>query len=193
MPVAGPTAALVLARALERRTREAWLIALGAAVPEGLYAALACWGVSAILERFPRTMSFARVAAGVLLAAVGAWLLLRASAVATSRPRSGGAERGLLVGVLTTLVNPTLALTWSVAVGALHSLGFLAVGTRVAPSFGLGVALGVVGWFAVMIRLVRLVQNRLRAGLLVDLVRAVGALLLGAGVVATARAVALTP
>ena len=137
-------------------------------------------------------MSVARVGAGVLLAAAGAWLVVRAASVARSHPRSGGAERGLFVGAVATLVNPTLALTWSAAAGALHSLGFLELGTRAAPAFGLGVAFGVAGWFGILIRLVRGVQNRLRGGLLVNLVRGVGAVLVGAGVIAAVRALVST-
>jgi threonine/homoserine/homoserine lactone efflux protein len=190
IPVAGPAAALVVARALGGRSREAWLLAIGAALPEGVYAALACWGIGAIFTRFPTALGVSRLATALVLAAVGVWLVLRAPAVVRARLPARGAGRGIVVGLATTIANPTLALTWSAAVSALHSVGLLDVGARAAPWFGLGVATGVTGWFALAIRLIGGVHARMRDGLFVHLVRAVGAVLLGTGVVAAARAIA---
>ncbi len=193
MPVAGPTAALVFARALERRAREAWLIALGSAVPEGLYACLACWGVAATLSRFPALLGVSRLAGGVVLAAVGVWLVVRASSLGRSMKSTPDTDRGIFIGLAMTLVNPTLLLSWTAAVGALHSVGLLPVDTRSAVPFGLGVAAGVAAWFAVMIRLVTVVRDRVRGALFAGILRSVGALFVVAGVLVVAHTVVRKP
>jgi threonine/homoserine/homoserine lactone efflux protein len=193
MPVAGPTAALVFARALERRAREAWLIALGSAVPEGLYACLACWGVAAALGRFPALVGASRLAGGIVLGAVGIWLLARASTLGGSVKGDPGTDRGIFIGLAMTLVNPTLLLTWTAAVSALHSVGLLPVDTRSALPFALGVAAGVSAWFAVMIRLVAVVRERVRGPMFAGILRSVGALFVVAGVLVVAHTVVRKP
>jgi threonine/homoserine/homoserine lactone efflux protein len=197
MPVAGPTAALVLARALERRVREAWLIGLGSALPEGLYAFLACWGIRAALARFPAVLGASRLVGGIVLAAIGVWLMVRASTVGGSAKKGSRGEgpsqgrRGVVLGLLMTVANPTLLLTWSAAVGALHSVGLLSVDSRAAAPFALGVVAGVSAWFAVMIRLVAGLRDHLRKGVFAVVVRGVATLFIAVGVVVVARAVAM--
>ena len=51
MPMAGPIWALVFERALRGRMREGLYVAIGGAVAEAVYAALAFWGFAALLER----------------------------------------------------------------------------------------------------------------------------------------------
>jgi threonine/homoserine/homoserine lactone efflux protein len=193
MPVAGPTAALVLARALQRRTREAWLIALTAALPEGAYAFMACWGMSAVVERFPALVGASRLLAGVALALVGFWLLRRASSVARVGPGDSQSKRGVAVGLASTAANPGLLVSWSAAVGALHSFGLMPIDERSALPFSVGVTTGVAAWLSVMIRIVATLREHVQSGVLPRLVRGVGALLVAAGLVAAARAVTMRP
>jgi threonine/homoserine/homoserine lactone efflux protein len=188
MPVAGPAAALVLARTLDRRVREAWFIAVGSAVPEAAYASLACWGVSAVAARFPKALGASHFAAGLALAGVGFWLLFRPSRIGAAPNEGGPGRRGILVGLGTTLANPTLLLSWTAVVGALHSIGALPVDTRVAAPFGLGVGAGVVAWFALMIRLVEGVRDRVRGAVFIGFVRGIGALLVAGGTSMAVRA-----
>jgi threonine/homoserine/homoserine lactone efflux protein len=184
IPVAGPTAALVLARTLERRTREAIFIALGGAVPEGLYAFMACWGTTAVVARFPKVVGVSHAVGGVALAAVGVWLVVRAQEVGAPPEADGRESRGVVTGFAMTMANPTLALSWTAAVGFLHSIALLPLEARAALPFALGVTAGVSAWFGLAIRMVERLRGRLRKGKFVAIVRVIGAgfVAVGAGV-----------
>jgi threonine/homoserine/homoserine lactone efflux protein len=189
VPVAGPAAALVLERALERRPHEAWWIALGSAVPEGVYAFLACLGIGLASAQLPSLVSASHAAAGLFLIAAGAWLVRKAPVVARPSRAEAGRKSGLAVGVAVTAFNPTILLSWSAAVAALHSVGLLQMVGRVAAPFAVGVSAGICAWYALLIRLAGGVRNRIRAATVAAIVRSIGTALVVAGVVVALRAV----
>src|ERR1700733_6137635 len=84
MPVAGPIAVIVFGQGLEDRARNGLYLACGAAIAESVYAYLAFWGFSAFLTRYPWIEPTSRVAAAVLLTALGVHFYRR-------RPKPEGA------------------------------------------------------------------------------------------------------
>jgi threonine/homoserine/homoserine lactone efflux protein len=190
MPVAGPTAALVVARALDQRLREAWFIALGSTVPEGLYAFMACWGVSEVVARYPAALGASRAIGGVILAGVGIWLWRRAASGATAAAeRNAKGRRAMALGLTMTIANPTLIVSWSAAVGALHSVGILPASTRSALPFAAGVSVGAAAWFAVLLRLLTTLRAKLRGAVFAAIMRTVGALFVAGGVFVALRSI----
>lgn len=122
LPVAGPVAVLVAERALTHRPREVVWMAVGAALPEAMYAAAAGLGAQALLERWPALVPVSH-AVGAGLLGVLAVTLVRAPSGAT---RSGGRDGSAFVlGFVLTLANPTLLLTWSAVAAPLVGLGAL--------------------------------------------------------------------
>src|SRR5262245_48842570 len=67
MPIAGPVAVLVLERGLLKRSSEGLRIAIGAAVPESIYAFFAFWGIGTALRAYPVVLPLSRIVTGAVL------------------------------------------------------------------------------------------------------------------------------
>jgi threonine/homoserine/homoserine lactone efflux protein len=193
IPIAGPTAVLVIERALKGKSAEAFEIAVGAAVAELAYALLAYLGMTAFLSRFPWLLPGSRALGAAILLGLGLYLALRRSTPPRVEPaesstrlpekRTPGAM--VLLGLVVTGVNPTLLASWSAVVTALHSTGTLRVAPLDGFPFALGVGVGSAGWFAVVVALLRRFRESLSARALDRVVRGIGVLLAIAGVAVT--------
>jgi len=189
IPVAGPTAVIVAESALDDRPRRGLAIAAGAAVAESLYALVAFWGLTAILTHYPMLRPISRVVAGAILCVVGLYLMRRRAKAApqAERPPSRHAH-DVLFGFTITMLNPTLAVTWTVASGVLHAALPTQFTELDAFPFALGVCVGIVGWFFVLLRLVCKFRKSVSPAKLDRFVRATGGVLVGCGVVMAGRA-----
>lgn len=180
MPVAGPISVLVLHLGLAH-SRDALHVAVGAALAEGLYALLAFWGLSELVSHHPLVIPAARwVGAGLLLALGLALLLTRAGAAPGEAPRRGR-KRSYALGFLVTAVNPTLLVTWTAALTALHATGLLAMSHAQALPFAAAAGAGIVAWFLTLLWLVGKWRSRMSEAALGRFRRATGAILLAAG------------
>jgi threonine/homoserine/homoserine lactone efflux protein len=166
MPIAGPIAVLVLERGLVRRGREGLGVALGAAAGESVYAFLACWGVGAFLGAYPRVVPISRIVGACVLVALGIYLGTHRRAPRPDPPAAarleGQKRRGFLLGASLTLLNPTIIASWTVVVTAAHGAGLLVPGLLPAIGFAVGVGVGIVGWFATLLRLLNHFQRTVR-------------------------------
>jgi threonine/homoserine/homoserine lactone efflux protein len=100
---------------------------------------------------------------------------------------SGRRRASVRTGVLATSLNPTLLATWTVVVTSLHGQDWIRGGLAQGLSFGLGVALGSFGWFVLMMIAVRRLETKDIARYRPQIMRAVGVILSGAGVVLLLR------
>src|SRR5262249_60220037 len=152
----------------------------GPAVAEAGYAILAFLGTTAALSQFRWLIPVSRVLGALILIGLGLWFALgphrHHEAKVTRKARNG-----LWIGLAVTAVNPTLIVTWTAVVTILHSAGFLRVEFLDAFPFGLGVAVGVAGWFAVLVELIRMLRDRLKEETLDRIVRVIGWILVVAG------------
>jgi len=183
MPVAGPISVLVLHLGLAHDPRHALYVAVGGAVAESLYALLAFWGLSTVLAHYPVVLPASRVVGAGLLLALGLVMLLGRSRDATpdtQRPRSGH-KRSFALGFLITALNPTLIVTWTAAVGALHATSLLALHRSEALPFAASVCLGIITWFLILLWLVARWRSRISAQAMRRFRRAMGGVLLVAG------------
>jgi threonine/homoserine/homoserine lactone efflux protein len=158
MPVAGPIAMVVLRLALGHHERRARFVAMGGALAEGIYALLAFWGLSRMLDRHPHVLPATRIVGGALCLVLGVALLFRkAQPRPTELPptQSRGTKRSLLGGFLITALNPTLIVTWTAALAALHSTGLVDLSPDRAVPFALAVFVGIVAWFSTLLWVVR--------------------------------------
>ena len=183
MPVAGPISVLVLHLGLARESRLAVAVAVGGAVAESLYALLAFWGLSAVLERHPVVLPASRAVGSVLLLALGLVMLLSRVRGATPQTETArrGRKRSFALGFLITAVNPTLIVTWTAAVGALHATGLLAMGRGQALPFAAAACAGIVAWFLTLLWLVRRWRERVSLQALARFKHLMGGALVVAG------------
>ena len=131
-------------------------MAVGGAVAESLYALLAFWGLSTVLASHPLVLPASRLVGSVLLLAIGLVMLLARPKGATpqTQPPRRGAKRSLALGFLITAVNPTLIITWTAAVAAVHATGLLAMRRDQALPFAAAVCAGIIAWFATLLWMV---------------------------------------
>ncbi|MDH5491032.1 MAG: LysE family transporter [Myxococcales bacterium] len=189
VPVAGPIAVLVLCSGLERRFRNGLGIAMGAAVAEGTYALLAFWGFGTLLSGLPWSSAISHGASASLLLVLGMHLLRRAgpsdeereSPSAPLGAESGGFGSGLVLGFGVTALNPTLIATWSMAITMLHTSELIIDSEGSALAFGAGAALGIGGWFAILLGLLYRYRERFTQGFVASSRRAAAWLVLGFG------------
>jgi threonine/homoserine/homoserine lactone efflux protein len=195
MPVAGPTAVVLVSKGLDNKVGAGIYIAAGAAAAESVYAFMAFWGLTAVLSRFPVLLPASRLVGAALLAGLGLYFILRKSkepgAPSSEPPRVG--YHNLLFGFSLTAVNPTLLVTWTAAVGAAHSMGVLRVKAFDAFPFAVGAAVGIVGWFALFLWLLSHFRSRVQPSTIDRLIRWMGALLIVAGLGLAVRAISQWP
>lgn len=183
MPIAGPIAALVLSRGMQGRYAAASWIAVGCGLVEGLYAALAYWGFSTFLARYPILTPISRgVGAAVMIGLGVSFLCMQMSEASSQRPARDTWWRSLLLGAWICAINPTLIISWSAVVTTIHGSELLTLAPRHALPFAAGVGGGATSWFLVMVALLRRYRERFSTATLQRTVRILGLLLIGLGV-----------
>lgn len=184
MPVAGPIAILVFGRGLQDRSRSALFLAMGSALVESVYAYLAFWGFSELLNNYPWIQHSSRALAAVILTALGIRLSLRRKLPEEKAepidPRVGS-KRSFFLGMTITALNPTLIATWGAAVAMLHSLDIMTFGAARALPFSVGVGVGICGWFAVLLYALARFKNRFQRATLERTLRVMGVALVVLG------------
>lgn len=180
MPIAGPIAALIFARALQGRGREGLHIALGAATAEMIYAGLAFWGFAALLERYAWLETLSNGAAAIILFGLALYFVrYDASELQSEDAPSSSATKGVLAGFTIVALNPTLLATWTAASATLLSSGLVSLGPSHALPFGLGAFVGIVLWFVTLVRLLTHFRERFSQESLARVIRLTGWLLFG--------------
>jgi threonine/homoserine/homoserine lactone efflux protein len=192
IPVAGPISILVLKDALEKGHRQGFHIALGAAGGESVYAFVAFWGLTTVLETFPVLIPISKIAGAVLVIALGIYLVVRRpkqTEVTTAKLAERQSKlwlRGFLIAVL----NPTLLATWTTVVTGINAASLVEPSPRGALPFAIGVGVGIFGWFAFLVEVVvSRFRKRLDAAKIQKVVRAFGWAMIGVGAVIMSRAV----
>ena len=183
MPIAGPTAVVVVAKGLENKVRSGAYIAVGSALAEMVYAFMAFWGLTAALNRFPVLLPASRLLGCIILMALGFYFVFRKGTSgkdARPEPERVG-YRNVLFGLSITALNPTLILTWTAAVSAAHSTGLLRVHAMDAFPFAGAVGIGIVTWFLTLLWLLSHFRKKVKPASLDRVIRGMGAILVVVG------------
>ncbi len=179
LPLAGPIALLVVSNGVRGRYREAFEIAVGAAVAEGVYAFLAFWGFATLLARYELVLPISHGVTAVLLLGLGVrfvFFTVRAEPAGEDKPGR------FWVGFSISALNPTLLVTWSAVTTFVFSKGPVVFEPVLAVPFGVFAAGGVAVWGAVTVGLLRRYRSQLPERVLTWVVRAMGLVLVGAAV-----------
>lgn len=194
MPVAGPISLLVFGRGLQDRARSGAYLAAGAAIAESIYAYLAFWGFSELLASYAWVELVSRGLAAVLLTGLGIHFVRRSAPPPTSgyAPyKEVGHKRSFVLGFTITALNPTLMASWGAAVTTMHSFHLVAFGPGRALPFSIGVCLGIISWFWLLLGLLARYRNRFRPDTVERVVRVMGVVLIGLGLFFSVRFVQL--
>jgi threonine/homoserine/homoserine lactone efflux protein len=192
VPIAGPVAAMVFERAVKGRQKEARAIAIGSAIAECLYSLMAFWGLTTVLHRFPKLLPVSHVLSAVLFAALGFYFLLRKphhDEIRETKEKDETKAHGgkWLLGFSVSALNPTLLVTWTGVITALHGTGLLRSDPIDALPFAGGVGAGIIVWFLVLLALVHRFRKKLKPESLDGVVRVMGAAFVVAGLVLGVR------
>lgn len=165
MPPVGPIAVLLLERGVSGRDREGRGIALGAALAETIYAALAMAGVSELMSRYAIVETVARVIGIMILLGLGfhfARFKIAPQAASVHAPSGHhGFRRSAALGFTISAANPVLILTWSGSVATLLSFAHLRFDGLERAVFVLGVFAGMFGWFHLFLWMLRRWRDRI--------------------------------
>ncbi|MDP8998993.1 MAG: LysE family transporter [Myxococcota bacterium] len=179
MPLAGPISVMVVSRAARREFGDAWRIGVGAAVAEGIYAAVAFWGFATFLARHAIVVPISHGVTALVLVVLGVRFVLFAS---REQPKSEENKAGsALLGFSISVLNPTLLASWSAIVAFLYSKGLRELPSAYAIPFGLCAAAGVGAWFVLLVGALRKYEGTLPRLGLTMIVRFLGIVLLVLG------------
>jgi threonine/homoserine/homoserine lactone efflux protein len=180
MPLLGPISVLVVSRVANGEFDDARRVGMGAALAEGIYAAIAFWGFATFLARHPIVVPLSHGATALLLVALGVrFILFREE---KRRHPSSRRTGGTLLGFSISALNPTLIVTWSAAVAFLYSKGLGGLSAAYAVPFGACAGAGVGTWFVLLVNVLRKYEARLARKALATIVRGLGVVLLTLGV-----------
>ena len=181
IPVAGPIAVLVFARAVDGRYKSGLYIGLGCAIAEAMYAFLAFWGFATFLADYDFIIPVSRGAAAIILTGLGIGFMRRRSDpddYSESQDKGGGS---FLLGFSITALNPTLIATWAAAATILFSSGLVDLEPSMSVFFGLGACGGIALWYLILLKLVRRYKDRFKMETLNRIIRIMGVFLVGVG------------
>ena len=181
MPVAGPLAVIIFARAVDDRFRSAIFIAVGGGLGEAMYAFLAFWGLANLLDAYPQVVPISRGVAAMILIGLGLAFLLRREPSEAAPPVRDRGRYGFALGFSLTALNPTLIATWTAAATSFFSTGLVAFEPALAIPFAGAACVGIVAWFVILLKLVRRYRERFAPETLGKVLRVMGLMLLGFG------------
>jgi len=188
MPVAGAVSIFVFQRGLTGRVRDGLLLSAGAAVAEGLWCAVARYGAGQLLTRWPAIGPVAEVVGAVILMALGVYFLRLRNRlpVVDQSTETPPVAREFGLGFALVAGNIAIPVNWLALITVVFSLGFNPF-TGPPGSFALGVALGIMAWFTLLLLLLDRTRTRFTDKTLSRLMQTMGALLIATGIFAFFR------
>jgi len=156
----GPIFFLCLRRTLVRGWLNGLVSGFGVATADGLYAAIAAFGVGAITTALTGQRRWLALAGGALLVVLGARILIERPGTADAPPPTRSSLMGAYLSTLgLTITNPATIISFA-ALAA--TLGIGITGGYVRPAvFVLGVLLGSLTWWCVLAGLAAGVRARI--------------------------------
>jgi len=185
MPIAGPVSIFVFQRGLSGKWKAGLNLAIGAAITEAGWCLVVLLGAEQILERWLPSEWIARAVGMVILLVLGIYFLTRKAPVVENNNHSQSAGNFLkefVLGFSLVAGNPAMPFNW---------LGFLtiAVGFGFRPAAGppllfvAGVALGIIVWFAILLKLLDHFRTRVAPDRIQLFMRGMGLLMIATAIV----------
>ncbi len=180
MPIAGAVSIFVFQRGLSGRLKAGLSLSAGAAVAEAAWCLLAMLGAEQIMSRWPAAEGIAKIVGAVILLALGVFFLTRKSGTLPADEKSLPAEnhlREFWLGFSLVGGNISVPLNWLALLTIAVGLGFH---PEAAPPivFVTGVALGIIAWFALLLKLLDTFRTRFGPTKIQWIMRTMGFLLI---------------
>ena len=196
MPIAGAISFFVCHRGFAGRSGHGLALAAGAALAEAGWCLAILLGADELMDRWPAVGGIARALGGLFLVVLGIVVFLRrhgSARRALGKQASPGAtytlprlRDELRLGATLVIVNPSIPFNWLALITIAISLG-LDPG-RAPGLFALGVGLGIVSWFSVLLRIITAWRERMDMALLARVQGGFAMLLVVVGLYALGRA-----
>ncbi len=194
MPLAGAVSIFVFQRGLAGRFRRGILLAAGAAVAEAVWCLVALIGAEQILSRWPGLETIARSVGGLILLALGIYFLrkkITLPPVVDDRPGEEDIPHALLrefwLGFGLVAGNISIPFTWLGMITVAVSWGLDPV-SGPPLFFVAGVVLGIMGWFALLLKILAAFRSRFQPRTHELLMKGMGILLLAVGTLTLLKA-----
>lgn len=176
VPITGPTSATVFQSGMRRRWSHGFSVGLGSSVVEGGFAAVSLLGVSQLLDgedaagdsggsSSSSLQAWSQLLGGVIVSVLGVVFLNFKLDVAELEQQEVGGDgpptvgcRGIVIGMLIKLAGMHSLAVYSMAIATIRGLGLGVLSGTELPSglaLGLGVAAGAVGWYSILLSLMR--------------------------------------
>ena len=162
MPIAGAVSIFVFQRGLSGRLKAGFALSCGAAVAEALWCLLAMLGAEQIMSRWPAAEGIAKIVGAVILLALGLYFLTRQSSAPPADEETLATEnylRQFWIGFSLVGGNISVPLNWLALLTVAVGLGFQPAAAS-PYVFVFGVALGILGWFALLLKLLDVFRSR---------------------------------
>jgi threonine/homoserine/homoserine lactone efflux protein len=188
----GPMALLCIRRTLERGWPSGLASGLGIATADGIYAAVAAFGLTVVSGLLLREAAWVQGLGGMAIVLLGVSSLLRGADSSPHRgevrPEGGEGLAGAYLSCLAlTLANPPTILSF-LAVMAGFGIGTTAGGAS-AAAVVLGVLVGSAAWWLALTGAIARARSRISPGVRAWITRSAGVLLVALGLAAVLAAV----
>lgn len=181
MPV-GAMGCLCVERTLAHGWRRGIATGAGIATADGIYAAVAAFGVTAVTSLLVSSQIAMRLAGGAALVFIGLRNALSASQSQACASSGQGSLVGLYAGaVALTLANPLTIISFG---GILMGAGLVTASAQDAALAVLGVSLGSMSWWMVLVTAVAGMRHGLSSNAVAIMGRASGVVVASFGVLA---------
>ncbi|MBC6441288.1 MAG: LysE family transporter [Rhodospirillales bacterium] len=182
----GPIGVLIVRRTLVLGLARGLEGGVGVAVADGLHAAMAAFGVTAVTALLAEQQTWFQAIGGAALLWIGVAIMRKPAPVQDGGKRGDvGGGFGVMFGL--TLANPATILSFAAIFASLGPIADGGVASAIAMT--LGVFLGSLGWWVVLTGAVGALRTHITASVMLWLSRGAGALIVCFGLAALAAAV----
>ncbi|MFW5966900.1 MAG: LysE family translocator [Persicimonas sp.] len=194
IPPTGPIALMIISRAFKGKNTFAVVTGVGGALAEIIYAGLAAAGVGLLVRQNEIAETAFMAVSTLVLVSLGVYFFI--SPLDEREIKKAGEEEAegladalghLGKGFSVSIFNPTLILTWTVAVTFFFALFELDPGVWGLVAFALCVGLGKSSWAVFEVWLIDRYRERVSVGLLANIQRALSVGIILAGLVLGVR------
>jgi threonine/homoserine/homoserine lactone efflux protein len=180
----GPLNIAVMTDGLRGKARTALAMVAGGTVGDVIYCSVAMLGLSQVFVDTMRSLTM-RLVFGIGIVLYGLLIVARGKVdlEAPTRPaRFAQIHNSFWIGMLMTLLNPSLLITWALTAGVIHAWGIIGDSVIANSLFALGAGVGMAAWLSILLLLIYRNRQRIPYRVIRFIVKGFGFLLVALGI-----------